>query len=316
MPSVRVLALIITLMDPFAIGIVNPIVPQLMQAERIGASAFGVIMSLANLASCFAGTVYGRVSDRHGRRLPIVAAILTALLGYSLYALGLALEGVSPLGRLVLPPLGRILSGVGRTGLNGPLLALQAERDPERAKGTVAGHMATFGIGYSLGSAAGAVLQHGAEAHTAGGAWINLAAMLACVLVQLACSLLLPHALPAAAKASASPADCAARGASEASPAESINKEADASILRALREGLRDPATRVLILLECMFSAQFHLYDSTSALYLLSHLGFTKAERGYLLAYAGLVYAANLALLGRRRAHVEKERPPWGPDRR
>ena len=28
MPSVRVLALIITLMDPFAIGIVNPIVPR------------------------------------------------------------------------------------------------------------------------------------------------------------------------------------------------------------------------------------------------------------------------------------------------
>ena len=118
-------------------------------------------MSTANLVACFAGTAYGQVSDKHGRRLAIIAALGTSLLGYGLYALGLALEGTSPLGRLVLPPLGRILGGIGRTGLNGPLLALLAERDPQRVQ-SVASSAATFGVGFSLGSLAGALLQQGA----------------------------------------------------------------------------------------------------------------------------------------------------------
>ena len=48
---------------------------------------------------------------------------------------------------------------------------------------------------------------------------------------------------------------------------------------------------RVLLLLQVCASGSFHLYDATAQLYLQRTLGYTSAQRGYILAFAGWMFA-------------------------
>ena len=140
--------------------------------------------------------------------------------------------------------------------------------------------MATIGLGYAAGSALGGLA-------SAGGPTLVLALILLCVLVQMICAWQLPAGGPPAGPARPTGAaqtasvPAAANGRSSRLP----------GWLVALRVAMEDPGTRTLLLLQVLSSASFQVYHSTSAIYLKHDLGYTPAQLGYLLAYAGWVYA-------------------------
>ena len=176
----------VTFVDTFAVGIVNPIYPQLVQSGTIGATAYATIMAAANAASLASSTAYGRLSDVYGRRTAIIASTLTATLGYACYIVGYA-STEFPLVRLGLPAAGRVIGGMGRTALGPPLLALLSEHSTAGATGQVTARtMATFGFGYAFGSGAGGL------AYSLGGTWCNLMLIAGCSCVQVLCAWCLP----------------------------------------------------------------------------------------------------------------------------
>ena len=58
-----------------------------------------------------------------------------------------------------------------------------------------------------------------------------------------------------------------------------------------LRAALAIPTTRALLLVQALTAASFHVYDSTGAIYMQDHLGFTPPQRGYILLVCGWMFA-------------------------
>jgi DHA1 family tetracycline resistance protein-like MFS transporter len=134
--------------DLVGFGIVLPILP--LWAEEFGASPvqIGLITASYAIAQLLFAPVWGRLSDRHGRR-PI---ILISLAGSAASALMIGLAGT-----LVLLFVARILQGIaGASYAAAQAYVADVTSQEERAKGMgMIG--AAFGLGFILGPAFGAV---------------------------------------------------------------------------------------------------------------------------------------------------------------
>jgi len=314
---------VITFLDTFSVGLVNPIYPTLVQSQLLGATLYASILSFANAGGFACATLFGRLSDVRGRRAAIIASVCTTFCGFAFYAIGLACEDFSPMARQILPAAGRILGGIGRSALNAPLLALVADyaghdagkSDPAtRQQKQMARTMATFGFGYASGSGVGGFLVG------IGGVWFSMGMIGVSAALQVLCAIMLPEpakavAVPDPAQAIAPPAalppTTAAPATTAAAPSPNTSavpptmyvaatKPAAANAtgwVSAVRVGLSDRRICVLLLLQCLASASFHTYDATSAIYLKDALGYSASERGYLLSYAGWAFAAQTAFV-------------------
>lgn len=282
--QLRFLIGIITFLDTFAVGLVNPIYPLLVKSDLLGATLFALIMSASNAAALMGSTIYGRIADVHGRRLAVIASACTTCLGFILYVVGFACEGVFPKPRMLLPAAGRIISGMGRAALAGPLLAMLADHADN--KNTVAQDttrvVATFGFGYAAGSGVGGYIL------SVGGTWLNLAFISLCICAQVLCAWQLPPD-----NGSSDDESRPSRGSrsSQSSRKAPPTRGASASMAAVLRAALAIPTTRALLLVQALTAASFHVYDSTGAIYMQDHLGFTPPQRGYILSYAGWMFA-------------------------
>jgi multidrug resistance protein len=137
------------LIDLIGFGIALPLLP--LWAERLGASALevGLLLSVYALCQVLAAPLWGRASDRHGRR-PV---ILIALGGAAVAAL---LTGLAS--GLWLLFVARALHGAaGASYVVGQAYAADVTRPQERARalGLIG---AAFGIGFAIGPAIGAAL--------------------------------------------------------------------------------------------------------------------------------------------------------------
>ena len=325
MVDTALLLSVITFLDTFSVGLVNPIYPTLVQSQLLGATLYASILSFANAGGFACATLFGRLSDVRGRRAAIIASVCTTFCGFAFYAIGLACEDFSPMARQLLPAAGRILGGIGRSALNAPLLALVADHavhdagnsDTARQQKQMARTMATFGFGYASGSGVGGFLVG------IGGVWFSMGMIGVSAALQVLCAILLPEpakavavAIPDPAQAIAPPAAAlppttAAPATTAAAPPPNTaaapptvhvaaTKPAAANAtgwVSAVRAGLSDRRICVLLLLQCLASASFHTYDATSAIYLKDALGYSASERGYLLSYAGWAFAAQTAFV-------------------
>ena len=264
-------------------GLVNPIYPLLVKSVLLGATLFALIMSASNAAALMGSTIYGRIADVHGRRLAVIASACTTCLGFILYVVGFACEGVFPKPRMLLPAAGRIISGMGRAALAGPLLAMLADHADN--KNTVAQDttrvVATFGFGYAAGSGVGGYIL------SVGGTWLNLAFISLCICAQVLCAALPPDNGSSDDESRPSRGSRSSQSSRKAPP----TRGASASMAAVLRAALAIPTTRALLLVQALTAASFHVYDSTGAIYMQDHLGFTPPQRGYILSYAGWMFA-------------------------
>lgn len=256
--------------DLVGFGIIIPLLP--FYAEAYGANAFtiGLLGAVYSLMQFLFSPLWGRWSDRIGRR-PI---ILTGLLGSSLSYITLA-EAES----LALIFVARVIGGIAGANIPTAQAYIADVTTPEdRAKGMGLVGVA-FGLGFVLGPAIGGTLStFGPEAP------MYFAAGL-CIVNFVAAWFRLPETR---VRTSTRPA---------------LNR------VEALRHALARPRLVLLLSLYFIIMAAFSGFEATFALFSERRFGFTAATIGYLFAFIGIVLAIVQGLLvGRAVALVGEHR--------
>ena len=146
----RLLVLFITaFVDMVGITMLVPILPYYATSLGASATVVGVIVSAFSLAQLLTATLWGRTSDRHGRRPALIAGLLVTAVGYVLFALA---------GSVPLLLLSRIVQGMGG-GTIGVVHAYIADVSaPGERTRTLGWLSAVTSLGAVLGPAIGAVL--------------------------------------------------------------------------------------------------------------------------------------------------------------
>jgi MFS family permease len=146
----RLLVLFVTaFVDMIGVAMIIPLLP--FYAATYGASAVmvGVVISVFSVAQLLVATVWGRLSDRHGRRPIIVAGLLVTACGYALFAFAPS---------LTLLLLARVVQGLGG-GTIGVVQAYVADATaPERRTRSLGWLSAVTSLGAVVGPAIGSLL--------------------------------------------------------------------------------------------------------------------------------------------------------------
>lgn len=146
------LFILATLMiDAIGIGIVFPIMPDLM--ERVGAGTTaegalwgGIMMSAYAVAMFLCGPIMGNLSDAYGRRPILIATLLTLAIDYVIMALAQTYWVLL---------IGRVLAGIAGASHTTATAYIADIADPKE-RGAAFGMIgAAFGIGFVLGPAIG-----------------------------------------------------------------------------------------------------------------------------------------------------------------
>ncbi len=172
------------LLDLVGFGIVLPILP--FYARDFGASGLeiGLLYSVYSLVQLFMAPLWGRVSDRIGRRPVLILGLLGSVLAYLIFARAGSLEMLF---------LSRIVGGVGGSTI--PVAqAYIADVTPQETR---AGNMgligAAFGFGFVIGPMLGAILS-GVTPGSPAAPGYTAAAI--CAVNTLAAILFLPESRP------------------------------------------------------------------------------------------------------------------------
>jgi multidrug resistance protein len=248
--------------DLLGFGIIIPLLP--FYAETFGATGFtiGLLATSFSLMQFIFAPIWGRVSDRIGRR-PI---ILLGLLGSCLSYLGFGLAST-----LTTLFLARIFAGIAGANIPTAQAVVADLTTPEnRAKGMgLVG--AAFGLGFIFGPAIGGFLSrygYAVPAFFASG--LSLANF-------VAAWFLLPETLKPEHRA-----------------VERMGR------IDALRAALARPHLPLLLVIGFLVVAAFSGYESTFALFAERTYGFTASSIGYIFAFVGVILViVQGALVGR-----------------
>jgi DHA1 family tetracycline resistance protein-like MFS transporter len=266
-PRVRLTILFLTVfVDLVGFGIVLPLLP--FYADRFGASGLmvGMLVSVYSLAQLFTAPVWGRLSDRFGRRPILVVGLLGSALSYLVFAYARSLPVLFA---------SRILAGMG--GATVPVAqAYIADITP---RGRRAGNMgligAAFGLGFVFGPAIGGILAPiSLEAP-------GLAAAALCLTNGLLAFFLLPESLTESER-------------------EEIATSREGMQTSDLRRALASGELARLLALHFIFTVAFAAMQPTFPLFGAERFGLTEAAVGYLFAFLGLISAVMQGGLVRR----------------
>jgi DHA1 family tetracycline resistance protein-like MFS transporter len=251
---------LIVFVDLVGFGLVIPLLP--FYAVRFGASPQQVTLLLAiySLMQLFTAPLWGRLSDRVGRRPVLIVSMAASVLAY------LWIGSATALWMLFAA---RALAGA----CAGNIAAAQAyiadiTKPEERAKGMgLIG--AAFGLGFIIGPALGGLLagNNPATADIETPAWV--AAGLSFIALS-GVVLLLPESLPADRRGVGGPRR---------------------SRLSATLDVLRRPVLSRLILIFFLVILAFAGMESTFALWAIGQFGWGPRQVGYVFAYVGVLSA-------------------------
>ena len=251
---------LIVFVDLVGFGLVIPLLP--FYAVRFGASPQQVTLLLAiySLMQLFTAPLWGRLSDRVGRRPVLIVSMAASVFAY------LWIGSATALWMLFAA---RALAGA----CAGNIAAAQAyiadiTKPEERAKGMgLIG--AAFGLGFIIGPALGGLLAGNdpATADVETPAWVAAALSFVALCGVV---LLLPESLPADRRG--------VRGSSR-------------SRLSAISDVLRRPVLSRLILIFFLVILAFAGMESTFALWAIEQFGWGPRQVGYVFAYVGVLSA-------------------------
>jgi multidrug resistance protein len=244
--------------DLLGFGIIIPLLP--FYAESYGASAFkvGLLGTSFSLMQFVFSPVWGRISDRIGRRPIILLGLAGSCASYLVLALAQSLAIIF---------IARIIGGIAGANIPTAQAYIADVTTPEnRAKGMgLVG--AAFGLGFIFGPALGGVLSHFGPAAPM---WCASAL---CGANLLAAYFLLPesrHGNP---------------------------DRATVGRLEALRRATRDRRLILLLALYFIVTTAFSGFEATFALFSERRFGYTTATIGYLFAFIGATLALVQGLL-------------------
>ena len=275
----------ITFIDLLGFGIVIPIIPSYAEAG-FGASdvMVGLVVASFSFTQLLFTPVWGRLSDRIGRRPVLLLGLLLTVVSYVLFGLAHSLE------MLVIS---RLLAGVGGANISAAQAYISDVTRPEdRARGMgLIG--AAFGLGFVFGPfIGGALVEYGYAAPGFAAAGISAAALLTAVVA-------LPESLPRRPRADdhADPSDetTADRGMeteAHGSDAVATAQAAATSIsLRMLFEAVSRPRVGMLLLLFFLITFGYANIYATFPMISTRHFGFSEREVGYLFGFLGIIGA-------------------------
>jgi DHA1 family tetracycline resistance protein-like MFS transporter len=248
---------LIVFIDMLGFGLILPLLPY--YAEEFGASdtVVGLLVASYAAAQLIGAPILGRFSDRFGRRPILLMSLVGTLLGFLL--LGFA-------NTLWILFAARILDGLTGGNISVAQAYIADVTDAKsRAKGLgMIG--AAFGLGFIIGPASGGLLSQWGYAvpafAAAGLVTVNL----------LMVSLWLPESLPPEKRETA------------------IDKRPVVT-LSALKEALKRPFTRPLLITRFFFGLAFAIFQTIFALYALRRFNLNAQQTGFILTYVGVLAA-------------------------
>ena len=251
--SPLVILFVTVFIDLIGFGIVLPLLP--FYALHFGANALlvGLLSTSFSLMQLLFAPVWGRLSDRVGRRPVILAGLLGSSISYLTF-------GLAP--SLPILFLSRILAGIAGANISTAQAYIADSTQPEdRAKGMgLIG--AAYGLGFTVGPAIGGILsQYG-------------------------------YAIPAFfASALALANFCAAWWLLPESrnPSEGTHRTERGLNWQRLRTGLQHPELGVFLILFFISTFAFANLEATFALMTARKFGFDARANGYLFAYIGVL---------------------------
>ncbi len=155
-PSLLVI-FITVFIDLVGFGIVLPLLP--IFSDNFGASGFviGAIMASYSVMQFIFAPIWGRLSDRIGRRPVLLASTATAALAYSLFAVGSGMEGNTALTVLLVS---RLLAGVCGANITVAQAYIADITPPEQRSKRMGLIGMAFGLGFIFGPAIGGFSLH------------------------------------------------------------------------------------------------------------------------------------------------------------
>jgi len=262
---VRMSILFLTVfVDLIGFGIILPLLP--FYADRFGASGtvIGGLVVSYSLAQLLFAPLWGRLSDRFGRRPILIVGLLGSAVSYLLFAYANSLSALF---------LSRVMAGIG--GANIPVAqAYVADiTPPERRAGGMGLIGAAFGLGFIVGPALGGILAPISPQAP------GFAAAALCFGNALLALVFLPESLPLKERLGF------------AGTPEIPTPVARESRLTALRRLSRHPSFRQILGLSFLFTAGFSVIHPIFPLFASSRFGFEEREVGWLFAFMGVISA-------------------------
>jgi multidrug resistance protein len=248
--SPLVIIFITVFIDLLGFGIIIPLLP--FYAESFGASAFaiGLLGTSFSLMQFLFSPIWGRWSDRVGRKPIILVGLLGSCLSYVTMALA---------GSLALLFVARIVGGIAGANIPTAQAYIADVTTPEnRAKGMgMVG--AAFGLGFIFGPAIGGMLSRYSPETPM---WCAAAL---CLGNFIAAWFLLPESRRATAST------------------RTLGR------MEAFRHAMRQPTLLLILGLYFMVTMAFSGFEATFALFSEARFGYTAASIGFLFAFIGLI---------------------------
>jgi MFS transporter, DHA1 family, tetracycline resistance protein len=261
-------------LDLVGFGIIIPFLAYYVESFGARAAVVGLLMSSYSLAQFVFAPVWGRLSDRVGRRPILLLGLLGSVAGFTVFGLASTLSMLF---------LGRVLMGIfGATipTAQAAVADVTAPEDRARGMGLIG---AAIGLGFILGPALGGLLS-------------NLSSVLRLPLFERN-----PYALPcfASAALAASNLVAAAFFLPESLPAGRRGSRIAErfSRLDQISRGLTDPRVRRLLLTYFLFMLGFTMMEATLTLFIEGRIGagdhaLLVRRVGYLFGFIGIIQVA------------------------
>ena len=249
---------LIVFVDLVGFGLIIPLLP--FYGERFGASPqlVTILMAIYSLMAMLAAPLWGRLSDRIGRRPVLMASMLAAALAYLWFGFASALWMLFA---------ARALAGACAGNIAAAQAYIADVTPPERRARGMGMIGAAFGLGFIIGPALGGIVA-GNELATADLETPGLIAAGLSLIAFLGVVLLLPESRPAAVR------DQPRRGR-----------------IAGLRNALGRPVLSRLLLVFFLVILAFAGMESTFALWAMRQFGWGPAQVGYALTFVGLLSA-------------------------
>ena len=261
-------------LDLVGFGIIIPFLAYYVESFGARAAIVGLLMSSYSLGQFVFAPVWGRLSDRVGRRPILLLGLLGSVAGFTLFGLASTLSMLF---------LGRVLMGIfGATipTAQAAVADVTAPEDRARGMGLIG---AAIGLGFILGPALGGLLS-------------NLSSVLRLPLFERN-----PYALPCLASAALAALNLVAAAffLPESLPEERRGSRIGErfSRLDQISRGLTDPRVRRLLLTYFLFMLGFTMMEATLTLFIEGRIGAGDHAQlvrrvGYLFGFIGIIQVA------------------------
>ena len=253
-----IIILVTVFIDLLGFGIIIPLLPFYAESFHASALTIGLLSTVFSLMQFLFSPIWGRWSDRVGRK-PI---ILVGLLGSCLSYLGLALST-----SLAMLFVARIIGGIAGANIPTAQAYIADVTTPEnRARGMgMVG--AAFGLGFIFGPAIGGVLTRFSPETP------MFFASALCFTNFVAAWFLLPESRPVNAST------------------KSLGR------MEAFRHAAKQPSLLLLLSLFFLVTLAFSGFEATFAIFSEARFGFTASTIGFVFAFIGVVLATVQGLL-------------------